>query len=114
MLALYKQKDVLQKRVAAAEEEILDTDTLDDDGLIEDKLGSDRKKLAELKEKISNAEGSLGAAGRKTLQGYLKSPYMKKRMNALAIKIRIRHKLCQRKFEFDRFERAARRQRNGE
>ncbi len=71
-------------------------------------MEADKKKLTEVKQKIENAEKNLGAAGKKTLQGLLKSPYIKKRMNALAVKIQIRHKLCQRKFEFDQFERAAR------
>ena len=113
VVTFYKQKDLLEQRVEAAEEAILNADTLEEDETLETKLEGDRKKLDEVKQKIVNAEQTLGAAGMKMLQGLLKSPYIKKRMNALAVKTRIRHKMCQRKFKFDRFERAARRQRNG-
>lgn len=113
VVTFYKQKEVLEKHITTAEEEILNSDMLEEDEFTESKMENDRKRLSEVKRKIQNAEKSLGVTGRKTLQRMLKSPYIKKRMNALAVKIRVRHKLCQRKFEFDRFERAARRQRNG-
>ena len=84
MIALYKQKDVLEKRIGATEEQIINEDTFDDDDddAIEMKLENNRKRLTEVKGKIANAEASLGAAGTKTLQEFLKSPYMKKWMNA--------------------------------
>ena len=84
-----KQKEVLEKHIATAEEEILNSDTLEEDEFTESKMENDRKRLSEVKCKIQNGEKSLGVTGRK------------------AVKIRVRHKLCQRKFEFDRFERVA-------
>ena len=83
----YKQKDILKKCITAVEEEILNED--DEDMFTKNMLKDDQKKLSELKGKISNAENSLGAAGQKMLQGSLKSPYIKKQMNTLAIKIQI-------------------------
>ena len=75
--------------VEAAEEAILNADTLEEDETLETKLEGDRKKLHEVKQKIMNAEQTLGAAGMKMLQGLLKSPYIKKWMNALAVKTQI-------------------------
>lgn len=80
---------------------------------LEIKLEGEKKKLEQLCQKIWDAEKNLGATGLANVHHLLKNTYITKRMNAWALKIHICHKLCQYKFEFNWFERVARRQRNG-
>lgn len=68
-------------------------------------------------ERISNLlrhkERALGPIERQRLRKLVNSPYLRDRMNAFALKIRLRDKLRSRKFELERLERTFRKQING-
>ncbi|KAJ7080149.1 hypothetical protein B0H15DRAFT_953635 [Mycena belliarum] len=65
--------------------------------------------LAKAQSQLSNKEAALGVTERQSLNGLGKSQYMQLRMNARALKRRLRDRLRARKFELDRVERSFRR-----
>ena len=74
-----------------------------------------RISISELKEKFTKIEKSmntkrstLGADGRLNLERLLGNKFLRLRVNALALKQRLRNRLQQRKFELDGLERAYR------
>jgi hypothetical protein len=62
---------------------------------------------------LRQKERALGSIERQQLHKLVTSPYLCDRMNALALKIRLRDKLRSRKFELERLERTFRKQVNG-
>lgn len=80
---------------------------------LERRLDAARSSLQQAEAKVRAKELSLGLAGKAKLQQLINSPFINARMNALAIKIRLRERLCARKFELDPVERVYRRQVNG-
>jgi hypothetical protein len=62
---------------------------------------------------LRQKERALGSIERHQLRKLVNSPYLRDRMNALALKIRLRDKLRSRKFELERLERTFRKQVNG-
>jgi len=62
---------------------------------------------------LRQKECALGPIERQQLRKLVNSPYLRDRMNALALKIRLRDKLRSRKFELERLERTFRKQVNG-
>ena len=62
---------------------------------------------------LRRKEIALGYIERQQLRKLINSPYLRDRMNALALKIRLRDKLRSRKFELERLERTFRKQVNG-
>jgi hypothetical protein len=62
---------------------------------------------------LRQKERALGPVERQQLRKLVTSPYLRDRMNALALKIRLRDKLRSRKFEIERLERTFRKQVNG-
>ncbi|KAJ7097300.1 hypothetical protein B0H15DRAFT_920938 [Mycena belliarum] len=64
--------------------------------------------------KLRQKESALGVEEKQSLNGLVNSRYMQLRMNARALKRRLRDRLRARKFELDRVERSFRRLVNGE
>ncbi|KAE9383043.1 hypothetical protein BT96DRAFT_770065, partial [Gymnopus androsaceus JB14] len=62
--------------------------------------------------RLKKKEEALGVTARQQLQHLIKSPFLTKKMNARALKTRIRERLRSRKFELDRLERSFRKQRS--
>ena len=69
--------------------------------------------LTKAKAKVTKKESAMGITARQQLHRLLKSPFLAKKMNARALKTRIRERLRARKFELDRLERSYRKQRSG-
>ena len=70
-------------------------------------------KLKTVQASLRRKEAALGVQDKQNLRHALKSPYYTHRMNARALKQRIRAKLRNRKFELDRVERPFRRKKAG-
>lgn len=71
-----------------------------------------REKLEKTRKLLINKERAMGVEGRLQYQHLASSPFITHRMNARALKLRLRQKLRSRKFERDRLERSFRRQMN--
>ena len=63
---------------------------------------------------VSQLESALGVNGRQELRGLEENPFLRVRMNALALKQRLRDRLRHRKFEMSRMEHSYRHSVNGE
>lgn len=59
-------------------------------------------------------EHTLGVTAQQELKGLKENPFLRARMNALALKQRLRDRLRQRKFEMNRMERSYQHSMNGE
>lgn len=81
-------------------------------GLNQD-LAEAYKRMSRLYDVFRAKKDALGVDGRLSLQKLTGSRYLQLRMNARALKKRIRERLRQRKFERERFERAYRNSTNG-
>ncbi|KAF8147021.1 hypothetical protein K438DRAFT_1989989 [Mycena galopus ATCC 62051] len=68
-------------------------------------LETARAKLVNMEQNLRQKEGGLGVTEKQTLNHLVKSPYIRARMNARALKFRLREKLRNRKFELNRVER---------
>ncbi|KAJ7127206.1 hypothetical protein C8R44DRAFT_830670 [Mycena epipterygia] len=113
VLALRDAKAIQQARVTESEAAALDAiDAENADAIVHTKvaLESARKALFKVKEQLARKELALGVADRSELKKLAKSKYMELRMNAQAVKMRLRDRLRKRKFEQDRIERSSRRQ----
>ncbi|KAJ7687721.1 hypothetical protein B0H17DRAFT_939174 [Mycena rosella] len=73
-----------------------------------------RTALKKAKERLTRQELALGVGNRAALTKLGKSKYFELRMNAQALKTRLRDRLRARKFEHDRVERSSRRQQTSE
>ena len=69
-------------------------------------------KLEKCEATLKQQEKALGVEGRTQYRHLASSPFISARMNAKAVKLRLREKLRSRKFERDRLERSFRRQMN--
>ncbi|KAJ6568330.1 hypothetical protein DFH09DRAFT_1313781 [Mycena vulgaris] len=102
VLRLRKVQAVLKARVEGLEEAITeDLAELVDVEMAERDLEVARKKLATSKATLRRKEVALGVDDRQVLRNLVTSGYIQARMNARALKYRLRHKLCSRKFELD-------------
>ncbi|KAJ7083561.1 hypothetical protein C8R44DRAFT_753418 [Mycena epipterygia] len=113
VLALRDAKAIRQARVTESEAAALDAiDAENADAIVHTKvaLKSARKALFKVKEQLARKELTLGVADRSELKKLAKSKYMELRMNAQAVKMRLRDRLRKHKFERDRIERSSRRQ----
>lgn len=63
--------------------------------------------------RVTTKESALGVEAKNQLRHLVNSAFLTKRMNARALKTRIRERLRSRKFELDRLERSYRKQRSG-
>ncbi|KAJ3730226.1 hypothetical protein C8R42DRAFT_569213 [Lentinula raphanica] len=71
-----------------------------------------KEKFAKAQSSLSAKEQALGVDGQREYRHLASSPFITDRMNARALKIRLRQRLQARKFERDRLERSFRRQMN--
>ncbi|KAG6903946.1 hypothetical protein DXG01_013727, partial [Tephrocybe rancida] len=75
-------------------------------------LESVRVRLQDLNTRIRNKQSVLGVTDRARLRNLMNNPFLTARMNALALKQRLRDRLRARKFEMERLERSFRKQVN--
>ncbi|KAF8054925.1 hypothetical protein FPV67DRAFT_1598916, partial [Lyophyllum atratum] len=113
VLRLRKARDILQDRIREFEQIILDADSAPDTFAdAEIRLRRAREELTHTNSKIRAKEAALGVRARQQLQTLVNSPFIAVRMNARALKVRLRDRLRFRKFELDRLERSFRKQVN--
>ncbi|KAJ6534059.1 hypothetical protein DFH09DRAFT_1250036 [Mycena vulgaris] len=106
VLRLRKVQAVLKARVEGLEEAITeDLAELVDVEMAERDLAVARQKLVTSKATLRRKEAALGVDDRQVLRNLVTSGYIQAWMNARALRYRLRHKLCSRKFELDRVER---------
>jgi hypothetical protein len=79
----------------------------------EGRLEDARTAFRHAETKVKAKENALGVDDRTELRRLTQSIFIATRMNALALKIRLRGRLCARKYELDPLERSFRRQKNG-
>ncbi|KII82805.1 hypothetical protein PLICRDRAFT_120248, partial [Plicaturopsis crispa FD-325 SS-3] len=109
ILALQKSESELKEAEAALEAQLLGEYDIDvDSGDVAVELSLIRKKIQAVSTRIQVKMRALGATERSNLQRLATSDYARLRMNAQALKKRIRDRLRQRKFELERLERAYR------
>lgn len=96
---------VLKERVRSLQDVILDdtSDAVDVEIATRD-LDIVRAKFRKIEDSLRRKEAALGVEERQTLRHLVNSAYIQDRMNARAIKCRLREKLRGRKFELDRIE----------
>ena len=80
---------------------------------VELELETALKSLRKAHLKVTKKEDALGVDAKNQLRHLINSPFLTKKMNARALKTRIRERLRSRKFELDRLERSYRKQRSG-
>ncbi|KAJ3712522.1 hypothetical protein C8R42DRAFT_594593 [Lentinula raphanica] len=108
---LRKIRDTLRDRISALEDIITDVDSeVYEVAEAEEKLPDLRVKLSSVQTRLLRQEQTLGVADRTQYQHLATSPFIGLRMNAHALKLRLRKCLTSRKFERDRIERSFRRQ----
>lgn len=105
--AVQAHVDDLRKRLADSTSESWEIVTL------ELELDMVLKSLRSAQSKVTKMDASLGVDERNALRHLVNSPFLTKRLNARALKTRIRERLRSRKFELDRLERSYRKQRSG-
>ena len=80
---------------------------------LSEQLQDARAHLLRLQQGVRRKRGELGVAEKANLAVLRNDAFLHLRMNALALKQRIRDRLRQRKFEIDKLERSYRRSANG-
>lgn len=115
VIALRKSESELKNAEAALEAQLMgeydeDIDVSD----IAEALSDIREKLTRISANIRGRIAALGATERTNLHRLMTNEYVRVRMNARALKQRIRDRLRQRKFELERLEREYRHTVNGE
>ncbi|RDB16024.1 hypothetical protein Hypma_003465 [Hypsizygus marmoreus] len=115
VIRLRKGRDVLKDRVRELEAVLIDPYATPD-MFADAEMGLETAKvsLEESNVRVGRKERALGIEDRVELQRLLKSPFIATRMNARALKQRLRDKLRFCKFELDRLERSFRKQVNDE
>lgn len=114
-LRLRKSRDVAQDQVTDIRKRIMDTSSAPwETATAELELETALQVLRKAEAKVKRKEEGLGVTAMQKLHHLIKSPFLAKKMNARALKIRIRERLRSRKFELDRLERSYRKQRSGE
>ncbi|KAJ3978579.1 hypothetical protein F5890DRAFT_1422496, partial [Lentinula detonsa] len=112
-LRLRKSRDALQDQVERLQNKIIDTSTPGwEIATVELELASAKQSLRKAEGKVLKKEQALGMKQHQELRHLLNSPFLNKKMNARALKMRIRECLRSRKFELDRLERSYRKQRS--
>lgn len=95
-------KDLQQKRSGEDDE--------DEDDAIQSQVHELEKVLNETRARLKDMEKALGVGGRKRLAQLKGNTYLRLRMNARALKARLRSKVIDHKFERSQLERAYRHQ----
>ncbi|KAJ3816384.1 hypothetical protein F5880DRAFT_1619395 [Lentinula raphanica] len=112
-LRLRKSRDAAQDHVSSLRKRIIDMSSEPwDVATAELELESAMNALRKAQARVTKKENSLGIDEKHKLRSLMNSPFLTKRMNARALKIRIRERLRSRKFELDRLERSYRKQRS--
>lgn len=113
-LQLRKARDSLKRQIREMEDAI--TDELSEPYVIADtelRFPELRSRLEQIHGRIKALEHALGVDDKARLHQMINNPFISARMNARALKIRLREKLRSQKFELDRLERSFRHQING-
>jgi hypothetical protein len=110
ILALGKSCDDYKAQIDEIEAMILAGDYSDGTSFdeVQENLEEYKAKLAKLKISIANRKSQLSVDGRLNLSKLMGNVFLKQRMNALALKQRLRDRLRHRKFELENMERAYR------
>jgi len=114
ILALYKNIETYQEDISKYEI-MLETGELESGTTateIQVMLTEAQGKVKKQKNIIANRKAKLSVDGRLNLENLLNNEFLKLRMNALALKQRIRDRLRQRKFELENLERSYRKTMN--
>lgn len=115
VIRLRKSRDSFRDQVKTIQTIIADTATPDWQVITAElELESAKDSLRRAEGMVKNKEGKLGVNEKQKLEKLLQSPFLSKRMNALALKTRIREHLRNRKFDLDHLERSYRKQHSGE
>ncbi|KAJ3717495.1 hypothetical protein C8R42DRAFT_587027 [Lentinula raphanica] len=110
-LRLKKTSEMLVARISKLDDILSDLQAEDYEVVeAETQLPVLQKKLSETRSALVREERKLGVEDKATYRHLARSPFINLRMNARAIKIRLRSRLAARKFERDRLERTFRRQ----
>ncbi|KAJ3709644.1 hypothetical protein DFJ43DRAFT_1162491 [Lentinula guzmanii] len=113
VIRIRKSRDMLTEKVSHLREIIINPSTPTwDVATAELELQTAKESLSKVQAKLASKERALGERQRVQLRTLVKSTYINKRMNALALLTRIRERLRSRKFELDRLERSYRKQRS--
>lgn len=113
-LRLRKSRDMAQAHVDDLRKRIIDTSSEPwEIATAELELESAIQALRKAQGRVTKKEDALGVDAKHQLRTLIKSPFLAKKMNAHALKIRIQEWLRSRKFELDRLERSYRKQRSG-
>lgn len=114
-IQLRKARDILLTRIEHLENTVIDQNSAMDVTLdAETRLASARSDLERTVANLRAKEQLLGVNERAQLDRLLNNPFIAARMNARALKIRLRERLRSRKFELERLERTFRKQVNGQ
>jgi hypothetical protein len=114
ILALYKNIETYQEDISKYET-MLETGEFESGATATDVqviLTEAKAKVKKQKTIIANRKAKLSVDGRLNLEKLLNNEFLKLRMNALALKQRIRDRLRQRKFELENLERSYRKTMN--
>ena len=106
ILALQKTQATYDKSIRALEEQLISRPSVVQD--IDIQLTDLRMQRARVMTAIMKKRSALGVSERAQLSHLRQSKFLELRMNARALKQRIRDRLRQRKFELDRLERSYR------
>lgn len=113
-LHLRKSRDAAQALVDDLQKRIINTSSEPwEAATAELELESAIQALHKAQGRVTKTEDALGVDAKHQLRRLVKSPFLSKRMNARALKIRIRERLHSRKFELDRLERSYHKQQSG-
>jgi hypothetical protein len=104
----------LQKKAIMNLEARLAREDLDDIVGLSEQLEDARQHQLRLEQGLHRKKMMLGVSEQADLRKLQHNTFLRLRMNALALKQRIRDRLRQRKFEIERLERSYRRSSNGE
>jgi hypothetical protein len=104
----------LHKKAITKLEETLAHDDPDDIVTLSDQLDDAQKHQSHLEQGLHRKTMMLGVSEQADLRKLQHDVFLRLRMNALALKQRLRDRLRQRKFEIERLERSYRRSANGE
>ena len=114
-MALQTSAAAYEKEIRSLEHQLssFTVDTLYSLDDITTRLDAHRVDLANVRRSIETKTQALGVDGNRDLRRLINSLYLQKRVNARALKMRLHHKLCDRKYEIERLERSYRNTVNG-
>jgi hypothetical protein len=108
ILALQKSLDIYKKEVADLETTLCGSTQSVDIGEVTLQLHDTRAKISQLSIGIHRHKAALGVSGQAVLSKMKNNEFFRVKMNAHALKTRLRDRLRQRKFELEKLERSYR------